>query len=68
MTKFFLKITNGFDLEPRTLKVEPARDVVIPNICAKLHYNPSINVGASAMTKFFFLKIATVTLTLSPGP
>ena len=61
----FLEIASDLDLVPRTLKVELARDIV--NICVKFHYNPSINVGARAMT-MFFLKIVTMTLTLSPGP
>ena len=63
MTKFFLKLTSDLDLEPRILKAELARDIVIPNICVKL----SINVGSRVMTKFF-LKIATVHLTLSTEP
>ena len=47
------------------LKVKLARDNFIPNIFAKLY--PLIIVGSRAMT-VFVLKIATVTLTLSPGP
>ena len=42
---------SDLDLEPRTLKVEFARDIIIPNICVKLYEKPSINVGARAMTK-----------------
>ena len=34
---FFLKLASNHDLEPRTLKVELARDVVIPNIYVKLY-------------------------------
>ena len=39
--------------EPRTLKVELAWDIIIPNICVKEYYNPSLNAGTRAMTKFF---------------
>ena len=35
-----------------TLKVELARDIIISNVCVKLYYNPSINEGARAMTKY----------------
>ena len=63
---FFIKNSHSdFDLQHMTLKVKLARDNIIPNICVKLY--PSINVGSTAMT-VFVLKIATVTLTLSPGP
>ena len=45
-----------FDLEPRTLKVEFARDIFIPKICVKLHLSLSINIGARAITFFFSKK------------
>ena len=50
-------------VKPSILKIDLAWDVIIPNICVKLYWNPSMNVGTRAMTKFF-LKIATVTVTL----
>ena len=62
---FYKNSHSDFDLQHMTLKVKLARDNFIPNICAKLY--PSIIVGSRAMT-VFVLKIATVTLTLSPGP
>ena len=52
------------DLGPRTLKLKIHQDIVILYICGKLNQNRSMNEGDRAMTMFFFLKIATVTLTL----
>ena len=53
MAKFFLNSQSNIDLEPRTLKIKLAEDIIIPNIRVKLHQKPSINVGARAMTQFF---------------
>ena len=49
--KFFLKTASDLDLEPRTLKVELASDIIIPNIDVKLNQNSSINVGTKIVTK-----------------
>ena len=52
---FFLKNSQSYiDLEPINLKVELARDIIIPNIYVKLYWNPLINVGTRAMKKFVF--------------
>ena len=67
---FFLKIANYLDLESSNLKVEFARDITISNNCVRIYQNPLINAGARAITNYinlFFLKKATVTLTLSPA-
>ena len=55
MTKFFLSffLAGCLDLESTNLKVEFARDIIIPNIYVKLYLNPSINVGSRAMKMFF---------------
>ena len=45
------KSHSNFDFKPKTLKVELARDIIIPNICVKLYQNTSINIGARVMTK-----------------
>ena len=37
ITKFFLKIASYLDLVPSNLKVEHARDIIIPKNCVKLH-------------------------------
>ena len=68
MTKFFSKNCHCYlDLEPSYLKVELAQDAEIPNKCVKIYLNPLVNAGSRVMTIFFSLKIATVTLTLSPA-
>ena len=72
MTEFFAKNSHSdVDPQPRTMKIKLTRAIITSNICVKLHRNPSINVGSRARMMFFvfafFLKIATVTLTLSPG-
>ena len=54
---------NDLDLEPRTLKVEFARDIIIPNICMNLHLKPLMNVGTRVVTKFF-QEIAIMILTV----
>ena len=46
------------------LKLKIHHDIVILHICGKLNQNRSMNEGSRAMT-MFFLKIATVTLTLA---
>ena len=53
VTKCFYKKASDLDLESRTLKVELARGIIIPNICVKLYQTTSIYVGARAMTLFF---------------
>ena len=59
----FLKYSYcDLDLGPRKLKI--VQDIVILHISGKLKQNRSINEGARAMT-MFFLKTATVTLTLA---
>ena len=55
------------DLSPRELKLEFGQDIFHTNVCVKLQQNRSINEGATGMT-MFFLKIATVTLTLALEP
>ena len=55
--RFFSKNSHSeLDLKPSTLEVKLALNIIIFNICVKLHQNPSINVhvGVTAMTKFFF--------------
>ena len=55
MTTFFLFFVfsknshNELDLKPKTLNVELAQNIIIPNICVKLYKNPSTNVGARVM-------------------
>ena len=51
-------------MTPRTLKLKIHQDIVILHICGKLNQNRSMNEGTRAMI-MFFLKIATVTLTLA---
>ena len=55
------------DLGPGTLELEIIKYIVILNICMILNQNQSLNEGVRAMTMFFFLKIASVTLTLNPS-
>ena len=56
------------DLGPGTLKLEIIKYIVILNICMILNQSQSLNEGVRAMTMFFFLKIASVTLTLALNP
>ena len=57
MIKFFLGTI--------TLKRNFVRGIVILNMCMKLYRNWIINEGTRVMTIFFFLNVATVTLTLA---
>ena len=52
MKSFSENSHSDLDHEPRTLKVNLAQDIFISNICVKSYQNPTINVGASAMTVF----------------
>ena len=63
--KYFSHV--NLELEPRTLKVELARDIVKPNVCVVIL--KSINEYMRKSDDTVFLnQNATVTFALSPGP
>ena len=55
--QFFYSSSHSYlDLKPSDLKVELARDIIIPSIYIKLYKNPLvlvINLGTRAMLDFF---------------
>ena len=65
MTKMFKNSYFGVDLDSITLKRNLLRGIVIPNTCVKLYRNRIINEGTRALKCFFFIKIATVTLSVA---